>query len=70
MRDATFRDTVTVTLPPGLRGQLIDAARARGIIAGEFIRQALNCAVNGAASADRRINGKNAALRQEDGGAH
>lgn len=45
MNDAIFRDTVTVTLPQGMHGQLIEAARIRGIVAGEFIRRALKNAL-------------------------
>jgi len=52
MRDATFLDVVNVQLPPGLRGQLIDAARARGATAGEYIRQVLKSAVSEAGSPD------------------
>ena len=52
MYDATFRDNVTVTLPPGLHADLIAAARSHGVAAGEFIRRALKAAVKEAISPD------------------
>lgn len=52
MNDAVFRDTVTVTLPPGLHAELTAVARSHGVAAGEFIRRALKSAVTEAISPD------------------
>jgi len=41
----TFDDVVSITLPEGLRSELVRAAQSRGEVLAEFVRCALKAAV-------------------------
>ena len=47
-----FDDVVSITLPEGLRAELVRAARSRGEVLAEFVRRALKAAVIEAISPD------------------
>jgi hypothetical protein len=49
---AAFDDVVSITLPEGMRGEIAEAARNRGQIIAEFVRNALTSAINEAGSPD------------------
>jgi|APSaa5957512535_1039671.scaffolds.fasta_scaffold31168_3 hypothetical protein len=47
-----FDDVVSITLPEGMRGEIVEAARNRGQIIAEFVRNALTSAIIEAGSPD------------------
>lgn len=47
-----FDEVMSITLPEGLRAELVRAARSRGEVLAEFVRRALKAAVTEAISPD------------------